>query len=176
MTTRWLPLSLLLASAAAGAQQPAPDEPLPQVEITALREKLTVMRARIVEAEDLFYAEYNKLNTHDDFDMVCNVETPIDSHRKSRVCRPVYVKKAVERESQGYLAAATGPKLGEIDNPVAPANSTIIGRYGDFQKNMAKLIAKHPELKRLVAERDLREKEYETVRKEKLKGRILVLE
>ena len=58
----------------------------------------------------------------------------------------------------------------------AAANSTIVGRYGDFQKNMAKLIAQHPELKELIGERDLREKEYETVRKEKLKGRMFLLE
>src|SRR5688572_9100926 len=90
MIARWLPLSVLMGSVAV-AQQPAPADRLPEVEINARRQKLADMRARIVEAEDRFYEEYNKLNLSDDFDMVCHMETPIDSHLKSRVCRPVFV-------------------------------------------------------------------------------------
>jgi hypothetical protein len=171
-----LPLNILLWSAAVVAQVPTPADDLAEVKIKALREKLTDMRARIVETEDRFYDEYNKLNINDDFDMVCNLETPIDSHRKLRVCRPVYAKEAVEQESQGYLAAVTGQRLGAIDNPVAPSNLVIAGRYGDFQKNMARLIAKHPELKKLLRERELLEKKYDALRKKKLKGRMFVIE
>jgi hypothetical protein len=159
-----LMLSWMALAATANAAEPA--EPLPEVEINAQREKLSVMRAEMVKLEDRFYADYNRLNTDDEFDIVCGMEAATGTKLKSRVCKPVFVNRATEEEALAFL---TG-------RPVKPAMITILAKSPAYEKNVLDIVNKHPELRKLVRQRESLEKRYERVRKQKFKGKLIVLD
>jgi hypothetical protein len=167
MNIRWLSLGALICcqlsfAQTAIAQKPA--DPLDEVEINAQREKLSVMRAEMVKLEERFYGAYNKLNSDDQYDIVCAVEAPTGSNIHSRVCRPVFVNRATEEEAQGFLLGYSVP----------PAKMVILAKSPDYEKNVLAVINQHPELRRIVREREALEKRYELVRKKKFKGRLIV--
>ena len=162
MNIRWFFIGAVLCGPLASAEEST----VPEVEINAQREKLTVMRAEMVKLEDQFYSEYNKLNTDHQFDVFCDREAATGTLIKTRVCRPVFVSRATEDEAQALLRG----------DPVPPASMVILTKETDYEKNMLDVINNHPQLRRLVRERETLGKRYEAVRKKKLKGRIFVFE
>ena len=138
-------------------------EPRIEVEIRAQYEKLSVMRAELVKLEDQFYAEYNKLNTDRQYDVVCRMEAYTGSHLLSRVCEPAFVAGAEREETRAALQGHAVPL----------AILTIQEKTPGYQKNMATLVEKHPELFRLVKERSELAQRYEAVRKQKIHGQTI---
>jgi hypothetical protein len=144
----------------------AEESTVPEVEINAQREKLAVMRSEMVKLEDEFYTEYNKLNTDHQYDIFCHMEAPLGTRLKDRVCRAVFVDKATEAEAQALLRGET----------VTPASQIALMKETDYEKNVLAVINKHPELRKLIRERETLGKRYEAVRKQKFKGKLIVFE
>ena len=170
MNIRWLPVGALICCQLVSAQQSIPEkpaDPLAEVEINAQREKLSVMRAEMVKLEDRFYAEYNKLNSDHQYDMVCNVDAPTGTRLKSRSCQPVFVNTATEEEAKSFLWGG---------HTVPPAIMVINGKWPAYEKNMLSVINQHAELRKLIREREALGKRYEAVRKIKFKGKLIVVD
>jgi hypothetical protein len=123
-----------------------PVAPLDQVEITATRENLSVMRAEIQTLEEKFYAEYNKLTPDPQYHIHCTMEPQKDARVMSRVCQPAFV------------ASASGDEAAVVAREKTP----------DYQKNMVALVEKHPELLQLVKERNALAQRYEALRNQML--------
>jgi hypothetical protein len=171
-------LVLLRSIGAAAASPPStapPSYPPDEVIIDAQREKLSVLRTQIVKLEDQIYSDYNKLNSDHQYDIICTTDVPTDSHLGNRQCLPVYVHGARTGEAMNYLDQFRSGS-GVDGYPGRPASMVILERRDAFMKNFRKVINSHPELLKLDREDGELRREYEAVRKQKFKGKILVLD
>jgi hypothetical protein len=147
--------------------------PLEEVEISARRAKLSEMREEMVKLENRFYAEYNRLNSNHWWDVLCRGESPRTGGRiKFRVCRPRFVDQMVGPGRAGD----GGPEFISYAVAAAPNRSHMLKKWADYERNMLSQINNSADLRRLVREREEMEKQYEAARRQKLKGKIVVLE
>jgi len=155
-------VALILAAEAAQASPPETNQPIPEVKVTA---RIAALRAEMLILEDKFYAEYNRLNADHQFDMRCDEEVPTGSRLESRQCRPVFVERAQADYAKNYINDLQS-KDGLALTPPPPASTAIMGKWSAFEKNMLTSIRRHPELRKLINERNAAEKRYEELRKE----------
>ena len=147
-------------SAAAKSQ----DEELDEVTVNG--KSLARMRMDVVKAEDAFYNALNKLNTNHDYDVHCQNEAPLGTRLKQRVCRVKFFEDAQAEEAQALLDGHTAP----------PADLVLLERSDDMRKATVAVVAAHPELLRMLQQRNDLEKKYEATRKERFKSRWVVFE
>jgi hypothetical protein len=164
-------LSLLfsvVSNAAAPSNVAEPSGPVDSVTVKAHREKLRALSARMVKLEDQIYSDYNRLNPRPQYNIVCTVAAPTNSHLRSRQCLPVFVHDAREDEALDLLQ-----QLGVLGGrPARPASMVIEEKRDDFKKNYRQVINSHPELLKLDQEYGVLEKDYEAVLKEMLPTRV----
>jgi hypothetical protein len=172
-TRKILLWSLLLPAALAQAATPATpttrSTETDEVVVNGERLKIDAMRKEIVQLEDRFYDLYNELNTADDFDIRCIEEARTGTRFIKRSCRPVYQERAVEEEGQAAFKIQQrfrekGPQLADGGPPV-PAAQTILRRLPEYKKNMEDVTRQHPELARLLEQRDKLIKQYNSALK-----------
>jgi hypothetical protein len=152
--------------------------PRQQVEVSARRARLGVMRGEMVKLEDSFYTEYNRLNADHQWDVSCDLEAPTGSHIKLRVCRPRFVDDAMATVLHGGGTVTSGRTMESgqyMPNREAPI-TIILRKWPEYEKNMLRQINGHPHLRRLVNEREAMGKRYEAARRQKLEGKIVVLD
>jgi hypothetical protein len=143
-----------------------PPGPMDSVTVKAHREELRVLSARMVKLEDQLYADYNQLNPHPQYNIVCTVDAPTDSHLRNRQCLPVFVHDARADEALDFLQ-----QLGFLGgHPARPAGMVVVEKRDDFKKNYRQVINSHPELLKLDEEYGVLEKDYEALLKEMLPG------
>ena len=153
------------AAAPSNAAEPSAP-PLDSVTVKAHRENLRVLSARMVKLEDQIYSDYNKLNPHPQYNIVCTVDAPTNSHLRYRQCLPVFVHDAREGEALDLLQ-----QLGVLGaHPARPASMVIEEKRDDFKKNYRQVINSHPDLLKLDQEYGVLEKDYEAMLKEMLPG------
>jgi hypothetical protein len=153
------------AKANAGAVALTPEE---EVVVSARRAQLSVMRQEMVNLQDRFYSEYNRLNSNHWWHVRCHWEVVV-SRFKQRVCRPRFVEQTM---SPGRI-----PAEGQYLAVPMPINrSLLLKRWAEYEKNMQDQINKSPELRRLISEREALQKRYEAARKQAFKGKIIVLD
>jgi hypothetical protein len=134
--------------------------PLDQVKVTAEREGLNAMREEIQRLDEQFYAAYNNVNTAHQYDILCTTQARRGTDVAQHICQPAFVNEAMRN------AAADG-----TDSRCTPAAVVLIlQKTPEHQRNMRKVVAKHPELLKLLKERHELARRYEALRKEKLKG------
>jgi hypothetical protein len=172
----------LPASAATAAVERSRDDSLDELVIESRRTKLTEMRDEMVRLEDRFYELYNAANEIDDFDIYCTRDTRAGTRLTARHCRAVYEIAAVNDESQEYIRflqrnmpdanAASAQVPGQpkppppvVGGPPIPAIMMIEARRPEFRKAMAQVTRDHPELVRLLKEREKLEKRYHASRR-----------
>jgi hypothetical protein len=154
--------------------------PRQQVEVNARRAKLSVMRAEMATLEDRFYTEYNRLNADHQWDVFCDLEAPTGSHIKLRVCRPRFVDDAMAlaatlgggRIVTSGRTAESGQYTADRETPI----TLILRKWPSYEKNMLSLINRNPQLRRMADERETLGKRYEAARRQKFKGKIIVLD
>lgn len=173
MNARWDRVQILVAMAClmlAGAGQAAqgngkgPADTLDEVTVNGKR--LSQMRQDIVRAEDAFFAAYNKLNPEHDYDVHCDMEAPIGTRIKQRVCRVAFFERAQADEAQALLGGYSVPS----------ADTVLMERSDDMKKSMLAVINAHPELRRMIRVREDLEKKYLATRKERFKGHWILFE
>jgi len=133
---------------------------LPEIQVTGNR--LYQLRRDIIRSEDRFFAAFNKLNTDHDFDIHCSQQTPLGTHIQSRVCRVKFYEKAQEDEARAWVT-------GDFSAP--PAHLIALQRSAEYQQKALAVINAHPELLRMIREREALEKKFDAVRKARFKGR-----
>ena len=143
--------------------------PLAEVEVSAQREKLSVLRAAIRELEERFYEEYNRANRVDRFDVDCADIPSTGTRLKRRDCRPVFVSDAtsLELRQMGDTSYGTGQ---------APASIVIATTWPRFQRQMRDVIARSPRLQELLQHRALLERRLVALEKEKHAGHFAVID
>jgi len=163
-------LSLLFSigiSASAPSNAVDPSAPaLDSVTVRAHREKLRVLSARMVKLEDQIYSDYNKLNPHPQYNIVCTVDAQTNSHLRNRQCLPVFVHDARTDEALDLLQ-----QVGALGgHPARPAGMVVEEKRDDFKKNYREVIHSNPELLKLDQEYGLLEKAYEAELRELLRA------
>lgn len=97
------------------------------------------LRRDVYQAEEDFYALYNKLNDDKDYDVRCFYEKPTGTNIKNHICRARFVTKAYERH-----ARRNRTDLSRIANQGAiPLPEEKTARY---QEIMETLIGANPDL------------------------------
>jgi secretin/TonB-like protein len=146
----------------------APDAPIAEVEITAERADLSVMRAEIARLESQFYARYNQANTDRRYDVVlCRDLKFTGSHLDRRLCEPAAV---VRSRTQAPWLTAQNPSVLD-DGPVSIKTPTDPAELRAYQQNMVAVVSKHPELLELVKQRSALVERYRVAREEKIRAR-----
>lgn len=156
----------LRAASAPAASAPAAAETTELPEVQVVGKRLYQMRQDIIKTEDKFFALYNELNKDDDYDVHCIMEAPTGTRLKQRICRVKYYEKAQAEEAQAMLHGEYAP----------PADMIALERGPEYEKKALAVINAHPELRRLIRERDALEKKYNATRKERFKGRWILFE
>jgi hypothetical protein len=153
-----LPAFSIQPSRAAVASVVNTTSDLPEVLVESKR--LSQMRRDISRTEDRFYALFNKLNTDDEFDVHCSMSTETGTHLQKRVCLVQFYETAREEWVQLGLGGGYAPH----------PDLVALERGPEYRRKALEVINAHPELRRLVKERDALEKKYLRTRKERLKG------
>ena len=109
-------------------------------ENAAVSEKsLSQLRRETYEAEEDFYAIYNKLNDEKEFDVRCRYEKATGTNIKNHICRAQFVTKAFERH-----ARRNRNNMSSVANQGSdPVFEEKTARY---QEKMEVLMAANPEL------------------------------
>jgi hypothetical protein len=136
---------------------------LPEVLVESKR--LYKLRKEIIQVEDKFFALYNELNTDQDFDVHCTLNTPTGTHLQERVCRVSFYEDAQAAWARSQLTGDYSP----------PPDLVALERSPEYKRRALSVINAHPELRRLIKERDALEMKYLATRKERFKGHWFAL-
>jgi hypothetical protein len=134
---------------------------LPEVEIIARNRSLRVLRERMVKLEDRFFTEYNALNPNNQFDIHCERRSPTGSNIDRRVCRPVFVDRAMD---DARTVCHEGVGAAHCAYNVRPhASAVILAKASAYEKNVEEMIGMHRRLRELVDEHEDLEKRYKVL-------------
>jgi hypothetical protein len=166
----WLVLALVSTVGLAGEAAPVPVRPDTELteldEVRVLGVKVSQMRARLIAAEERFYARYNELNTNNDFDVECKSEARLGTRLRRRSCKPVYFANAQTAEAQAII-------LG--DDPV-DAQVVLLERMEEYRKAALAVINSDPKLRKLARDREKLEELFIKERNKRMKGRWILFE
>lgn len=129
-------------------------------EVVVKGTRLWKLREDMVKTEEKFYKLYNELNKNDDFDVNCQMEAPLGTRLKKRVCRIAFYENAEAEAAQALLS-------GQM---VIDPQLVMLERQTEYQKNALAVINGDPRLLKLVREREEIEKKYNAERKRRFKG------
>ena len=109
-------------------------------EIVVIGQKsLAELRRDVFEAEEDFYALFNKLNDERDYDVRCFYEKPTGTRIKNHVCRARFVTKAFERH-----ARRNRNNLSSVANQ--GADPVLAEKSAKYEEKMETLISANPDL------------------------------
>jgi hypothetical protein len=135
-------------------------------EVQVVGKRLYQMREDIIKAEEKFYALYNELNTDDDYDVHCTMEVPTGTRFRYRTCKTVFLAKAQEAEARYFMTGEFAPS----------ADVVALERRVEYQDKALALINAHPELRKLIREREELERKYEETRKKRFEENGILFE
>jgi hypothetical protein len=138
--------------------------PLAEIVITARAEKLSKLEKKIEKSEDAFYEAYNKVNTEPEYKVYCNVEVVTGTHRSVHSCKPQFVHTATSAAVDAFFSG----------HAAIPPGAVIAVKMPGYRKHLREVAEKNPELIKALRDYYTLTKHYESVRKEKFKGRWLV--
>jgi hypothetical protein len=153
--------STLLLVALLAARQGVIAAELEELVVTGRLARLTEARKAIVAAEDRLHERYNALNTYEPFDIECRDEAPTGRLIRTRVCEPRYVGEATQQDSDQI----TGNQA-DTNVMVQTAEAAFLRRKMEFQRHMAELVRKDPQLLQLLQEHDRKVQAYKSLSRE----------
>jgi len=143
------------AAFAADGHADAVSDDVPEVVVES---KLYKLREAIIEAEDRFHARYNELNDDHQYDIRCSWEAPTGTLLKRRHCEARFAIEAAQQDV-GNMLSTTG--TGGVFVPWAQI--TNANRMAELKNHMMQVIRSHPELIKLLLERDRVAKRYDEI-------------
>lgn len=146
-------LLLSVNAAAQDATDSGVEETIDEITVMGAR-SLAMMRAEVVEAEDVIYDLFNDLNDDDGYDIICKKETRIGSQIPRRIC--------LARMYREEVAEATVDQ----DGPAIPVGNRSRSSHHQaiLIDKMRALAAEHPELLDALKNRYSLEQRYEEER------------
>jgi hypothetical protein len=141
-----------------------PDEQLDEIIVQGTR--LWQMHKALTDADDRFFARYNEINKDHDFDVHCDMEAPLGTRIKQRICRPAFQERAEEQWARGLLEGFSA----------IPPELIWLVREDEYRKNLLDVARGDPLLMKMLRERDALAKRYEAERKRRMKGRWIIFE
>ncbi len=181
--------ALGFAATRAGAQTDAPAAAAPGVETSAAApgegggepplEEVTAfgirpllrLRSEMFEAENLYFAAFNEINSHDDFDIKCDDRVTYTGTRiPQRVCRARFYRDLEAQAAQQFQRDGTGipPQVW-----LASREALIRSRAAALDAEMRALLETHPGLRDALLAFGEAEERYRTERERRCSGRIL---
>jgi hypothetical protein len=138
----WLgPLFLAIAPLATAWAAPSlADNSVDEVLVQADRNLVLHMRQELTRREDQFYATFNKLNTDNQFDIICESRARTGSVFRNRNCRARF-------EQDANAAAFQAWWMGNASIP--PAQAIAVKRI-EMRQRIIELLTAHPELRTAV--------------------------
>jgi hypothetical protein len=103
------------------------------------QKSLADLRRDVFEAEEDFYAIYNKLNDEKDYDVKCFYEQATGTHIKNHVCRARFVSDAFTKH-----AARNRNDISRVANQ--DADPEFAEKTAKYQEKMETFLASSPEL------------------------------
>jgi hypothetical protein len=144
-------------------------------EVDVIGKSLHELEREVIVAEDRFYKRFNTLNTNDDFDIHCRMEEMTGTRVPQRQCRIKFLADAQAMDSQEFLKGLTSASgASGMNTPVAALMPQWVQRRDEYRQTAKALLEKDPELLALANEWLRLHEQYDRVRKERQKGRIIV--
>jgi len=138
-----LPMAALGKGEGASTGMAANNETIDDIVVVG-QKSLSALRKDVFEAEEDFYAVFNKLNDEKDFDVRCHYEKATGTHIKNHVCRARFVTKAFERHARR--------NRGNMSSVANQGSDAIFEeKSAKYQVKMETLIADSPELQAAFA-------------------------
>ena len=147
--------SLLLGLLALSAQEPesvlpgGQDDVVDEVTVYA-DDSLPNLRARLRSVDEAFFKRYNELNSNDDYDMICKLETRIGSQIPRRVCMSRLHRRMVS-ESASDLAGDLADNTAESIPQESPSWNRR--HYRKVREDIADVLQKDEQLRGIVQDR-----------------------
>ncbi|MEO8306546.1 MAG: hypothetical protein ABI616_00730 [Pseudomonadota bacterium] len=143
------------AAVAAGVSKeggpPPPAESAVQLdEIAVNGKRWRELKRELIEAEDRFYKRFNKLNTNDDFDIHCRMDTPTGTLIPKRQCRIQFLANAEAINAREFLMGLTSGTGPTVHTPVAALMPQWVERREEYRQTPRALLEKDPELMALA--------------------------
>lgn len=123
------------------------------------KKSLSEMRKDVFEAEEDFYAVYNKLNDDPDYDVRCFYEQATGTHIKNHVCRARFVTKAFSSH-----AARNRNDMSRVANQ--DANPVLAEKTAKYQEKLESLIASDEELQAALIRYNTKRAEFMAIRED----------
>jgi hypothetical protein len=168
MHVRWVPIAALIfcqIASAAEAPAAAPSAQPPEVSIQSQRERLHALRAELYDLEDRFFEEYNKINDVWYYKVRCRWEYV--NMYKIHVCSPLFQESAERDAARSFFTP------GSTGTAIASDNSVRL-RTPAYQKHMAELVAKNPQLLAVLKQRAEVNRDYRTLWRQMHKDKMWV--
>ena len=144
-------------------------EPIEEIRVYGDKSLLR-MRHEVDIAEEVFFDQYNALNSDDDFDIHCYREAKTGSHIRRRVCTANYFRRLEAEATKQQMLSLQATGAGLFLDPAAEI------RKMDklLLEKMEKLASENPGLLKALEEFVGMKKAYEAERKEKCEGRLIL--
>jgi hypothetical protein len=139
------PASLAMDAPAVGAD----GQSIEEITVTGQRSMFD-LRMQVEDAEDAMFALFNEVNTDDQYDVICTVETRVFSHMKQRVCLPVYARDAEMDEAQNMLRGTQGVPLQAMLSYSTPRFNAKFQELVGSNAELYSAVARHYELNELL--------------------------
>lgn len=163
------PLVMALCAGVILAAEPAVQKDLDEVLVQGSAVQLRKLRDEIREAEDLFYARFNELNTIRDFDVHCRFVEPTGTRLEYRKCYAVFEEDALEEEGQEAIRIRqfqVSSMRGVVTGPPPDPTIKTSARRPLFQKHMKEIVGRDPQLMQLLETRTQLTGRYDALRRE----------
>jgi hypothetical protein len=133
--------ALPLALALVWAPRPSlAEDKLDEVLVQANRNQILQMRRELTHREDQFYQTFNKLNTDNQFDIICDNGAHTGSVFRHRTCRARFEQDANAADFQAWW----------MGNASIPPAQVIAVKRIEMRKVLIELLTAHPELRAAV--------------------------
>jgi len=147
----------LLGLIAPALIQPVLAMEAPEEIIVTGQQSLHALELKIELTQDRMFGLFNDLNDDDNYDIRCTREAETGTRISQRVCRPEFLRKAIELNARAFLAGAQGSSSGEQASGTGAIHSLapqaeINFRYPILKEKMATLVERNPEFAEAVAE------------------------
>ena len=122
------------------------------------------LKFEMYEAEEALYKVFNSLNSNDDYDIHCYEEAPTGSKIPRRICRTEKLGKILAGETQKMMRG----------EPTVFPTLEIKKMNERMLAEMTELASTHPEYLKAIESYDAKKNTWESERKRRCEGRILI--
>ena len=120
------------------------------------RKSLSRLRQEMYDAEEAFYAEFNAVNSDDEFDVRCKLEAPLGSRRKEHACKADFLWKYEAEAARRFNSQIDGAGGGGIHG-----NAQLGSKQERLRNMLSSAIAEHADVQRSFALLARAKKNYE---------------